>query len=113
MVLGLAGVLTLVGLGFLRGIVHGPGRRCLLPAQFLAVFLTLAPFMSTLIAIDTTAAVMTVLGGAVYLVGVSLFVYDRPRLLPRIFSHHEFFHVMVITASVLHFIAIWRVFATL
>lgn len=112
-VLGLAGVWTLVGLGLLREIVHGPARRFLLPAQFLAVSVTLAPLMSTLIAIDATAAVITVLGGAVYLVGVFLFVNDRPRLFPEIFSHHEFFHVMVITASILHFMAIWRVVATL
>ncbi len=112
-VLGLAGVWALVGLGFLREIVHGPGRRLLIPAQFLAVSLTLAPLVSTLIAIDSTAGVMTVLGGAVYLVGVFLFVNDRPRLFPRIFSHHEFFHVMVVAASILHFIAIWRVVAPL
>lgn len=112
-VLGLAGVWTLVGLGLLREIVHGPARRFLLPLQFLAVSVTLAPLMSTLTAIDTAAAVMTVLGGAVYLVGVYLFVNDRPRLFPKIFSHHEFFHVMVVTASALHFIAIWRVVATL
>ncbi len=112
-VLGLAGVWALVALGFLREIVRGRGRRILLPLQFLAVSVTLAPLMSTLAAIDTAAAVMTIAGGAVYLVGVYLFVNDRPRLSPRIFSHHEFFHVMVIVASVFHFVAIWRVVATL
>jgi hemolysin III len=56
---------------------------------------------------------MTVVGGAVYLVGVYLFVNDRPRLFPRVFSHHEFFHVMVVIASVIHFMAIWRVVTTL
>ena len=74
---------------------------------------TLAPLRGTLIAIDAAAAVITVLGGAVYLEGALLFVNDQPRLFPKIFSHHEIFHVMVITASVLHFIAIWRVVATL
>ena len=112
-VLGLAGVWTLVILGLLREIVHGPARRILLPLQCLAVSVTLAPMLSTLIAIDATAAVMTLVGGAVYLVGVFLFVNDRPRLSPRIFSHHEFFHVMVVVASILHFIAVWRVVATL
>jgi hemolysin III len=73
----------------------------------------MAPLMSTLIAIDTAAAIMTVVGGAVYLVGVYLFVNDRPRLFPRVFSHHEFFHVMVVIASVIHFMAIWRVVTTL
>jgi hemolysin III len=112
-VLGLAGVWTLVALGFLRETIHGPRRRLLLPLQVLAVAITMAPLMSTLIAIDTAAAIMTVVGGAVYLVGVYLFVNDRPRLSPRVFSHHEFFHVMVVIASVIHFIAIWRVVTTL
>lgn len=112
-VLGLVGIWTLVGLGLLREIVHGPIRRFLLPAQVMAVSVTLAPLVSTLLRIDTASALITVLGGAVYLVGVFLFVNDRPRLFPRIFSHHEFFHVMVVSASVLHFIAIWRVVATL
>lgn len=111
-VLGLAGVWTLVALGFLREIVQGPARRILLPLQFLAVSVTLAPLLSTLVAIDTAAAILTVVGGAVYLVGVFLFVNDRPRLSPRVFSHHEFFHVMVIIASVIHFIGIWRVVTT-
>jgi hemolysin III len=109
-VLGLAGVWILVALGLLRETVHG---RFLLPLQFLAVAITLAPLLSTLIAIDTAAALMTVVGGAVYLVGVYLFVNDRPRLSPRVFSHREFFHVMVVIASVTHFIAIWRVVTTL
>lgn len=111
-VLGLVGVWTLLALGFLREIVRGPTRRFLLPLQFLAVLVTLAPMLSTLVGIETAAAVLTVIGGTVYLVGVFLFVNDRPRLFPRIFSHHEFFHVMVILASVMHFIAIWRVVAT-
>jgi len=111
-VLGLAGVWTLVALGFLREVVEGPARRILLPLQFLAVAVTLAPLLSTLVAIDTTAAVLTVLGGAIYIIGVFLFVNDRPRLAPRIFSHHEFFHVMVVVASALHFIAIWLVVST-
>ncbi len=112
-VLGLAGVWTLVALGILREIVDGPWRRILLPLQFLAVAVTLAPLLSTLVAIDTGAAVLTVVGGSVYLIGVALFVNDRPVLVPRIFSHHEFWHVMVIVASILHFIAIWTVVATL
>ena len=112
-VVGLVGIWTLVVLGLLREIVSEPTRRILLPLQFLAVSLTLAPLLNTLVAIDTTAAIMTLIGGAVYLVGVFLFVNDRPRLSPRVFSHHEVWHVMVIIASVLHFIAIWRVVATL
>lgn len=112
-VLGLAGVWTLVALGFLREIARGALRRILLPLQFAAVAVTLAPLWGTLVAIDATAAVLTVIGGAIYLLGVFLFVNDRPRLSPRIFSYHEFFHVMVIVASAIHFLAVWRVISPL
>ncbi|HEX6222756.1 MAG TPA: hemolysin III family protein [Acidimicrobiia bacterium] len=112
-VVGLAGVWTLVALGLLTEVAGGAVRRILLPLQFAAVAVTLPPLWATLAAIHPTAAVLTVVGGAIYLLGVFLFVNDRPRLAPRIFSHHEFFHVMVIVASAIHFLAIWRVVSTL
>jgi len=112
-VLGLSGVWALVALGMGRELVRAPWRRVLLPLQFVAVAVTLVPLWMTLVRIDPTAAVLTVAGGVVYLLGVALFVNDRPKLFPRVFSHHEFWHVMVIVASVLHFLAVWRVISSL
>jgi hemolysin III len=37
-----------------------------------------------------------------------LLVTNRPQLWPRVFSYHEVFHIMVVTASVVHFVMIWR-----
>lgn len=108
-VLGLSGIWALAALGLSKELVHGTLRRVLLPFQFLAVAVTVVPLWVTLSRIETTAAVLTVAGGIVYLIGVFLFVNDRPRLAPRVFSHHEFFHVVVIVASMLHFIAVWIV----
>ena len=45
-------------------------------------------------------------GGACYVLGTIIFATRRPRLFPRIFSHHEVFHVLVIAGSGLHFWAI-------
>jgi hemolysin III len=53
--------------------------------------------------------VLLVVGGVVYLLGVLFFINDRPRLAPRVFSHHEVWHIVVIVASVIHFVAVWRV----
>jgi hemolysin III len=47
-------------------------------------------------------------GGILYTVGMVFVVTQRPRLWPRVFSSHELFHVLVIAASALHFVAIWR-----
>ena len=55
-----------------------------------------------------TASGLAVLGGATYTVGLILMVLNRPRLWPRVFSYHEVFHVMVVAASAVHFVLVWR-----
>jgi hemolysin III len=53
------------------------------------------------------AIVFIALGGACYTIGAIIFLTKKPSLLPRSFSYHELFHVLVVTASVLHFIAVF------
>lgn len=53
-------------------------------------------------------AALAVIGGAVYSVGMVLLITNRPRLWPRVFSYHEVFHVMVVAASSIHFVMVWR-----
>lgn len=52
-------------------------------------------------------------GGMIYTVGMVIVVTNWPRLWPRVFSSHEVFHILVITASALHFAAIIRYVAPL
>lgn len=52
-------------------------------------------------------------GGVIYTVGMVIVTTNWPKLWPRVFSSHELFHVMVVTASVLHFAAILRYVAPL
>lgn len=47
-------------------------------------------------------------GGLLYTIGTVIVVTGRPRLWPRVFSSHEVFHILVVTASALHFTATWR-----
>lgn len=54
------------------------------------------------------ASGLAVLGGVIYTVGMVFLITNRPRLWPRVFSYHEVFHVMVVTASVVHFVMVWR-----
>lgn len=44
--------------------------------------------------------------GVLYTVGMVFLLTERPRLFPRVFSHHELFHVMVIAATAINFAAI-------
>jgi len=51
---------------------------------------------------------LAIAGGLVYSIGMLGLVTNRPRLWPRVFSYHEVFHIMVVTASVIHFVMVWR-----
>lgn len=46
------------------------------------------------------------IAGFLYTVGMVFMLTGRPRLFPRVFSHHELFHVLVIAASAVNFVAI-------
>lgn len=54
------------------------------------------------------AILLLALGGLCYTVGVVVFLTKKPLLFPRSFSYHELFHVLVVAASALHFLAIFR-----
>jgi hemolysin III len=45
----------------------------------------------------------------IYLGGLAMFVRSWPRLFPGIFGFHETFHVLVVAASLAHFLAIWQI----
>jgi hemolysin III len=47
-------------------------------------------------------------GGIVYSLGAVVFARRRPDPVPDWFGFHEVFHVLVIAAAVLHFVAIYR-----
>jgi hemolysin III len=47
-------------------------------------------------------------GGVMYTIGMVFLVTNRPRLWPRVFSYHEVFHIMTVSATSLHFLVIWR-----
>jgi len=113
----LDGVALAVGLGLLWGIaITGVFLKSLLPSvkTWLSVTLQLAMGWIAIVWIPRIvdelgvgAVVLILLGGLCYTVGAVIFLTKWPRLLPRSFSYHELFHVLVVTASILHFMAIW------
>jgi hemolysin III len=50
--------------------------------------------------------IMLAVAGFLYTVGMVFMLTGRPKLFPRVFSHHELFHVLVIGASAVNFVAI-------
>jgi len=49
-----------------------------------------------------TPLLLVLLGMALYGLGALVFLIERPKLWPRVFSFHELFHVLLVTASGLH-----------
>ena len=54
------------------------------------------------------AAILAVVGGAIYTSGMVLLITNKPRLWPRVFSYHEVFHIMVVAATAVHFVMVSR-----
>ena len=46
-----------------------------------------------------TPAHLALAAAALYVVGVVVFLTERPRLWPRVFSHHELFHVLLVAGT--------------
>ena len=66
----------------------------------------MAPLFLMLGAMEPKLFVLTVSGSIAYLVGMLMMIRHWPPLLPRIFSYHEVFHIIVIAAAVTHFLAV-------
>lgn len=88
-------------------------------SKFPIALMTTLGWLALLVMIPLTqraggvAAILLAAGGVLYTVGMIFLVTNRPKLWPRIFSYHELFHVLVVTATSLHFVATWRYVAPL
>ena len=57
-------------------------------------------------ALGVAAAVLVIVGGALYSVGALTYASAWPNPFPTIFGFHEVFHLLVIAAAVTQFVAL-------
>lgn len=117
-VAALDGMARVAALGLVWGIaVVGVVLKLVLhdPRTWLSITLQMAMGWSALVwlpwilaRLGWGAVLLILAGGACYTLGTIFFTTRRPRLLPRIFSYHEVFHVLVVAGSSLHWLAIAR-----
>lgn len=50
---------------------------------------------------------LLVLGGIVCTIGAIVYALKWPNPFPKVFGFHEFFHVLIVLAGVLHFFVIY------
>jgi len=72
---------------------------------WLAIF-GVRDFVTTLGVADT---VLMYGGGVVYTAGAAVLAARRPDPWPEVFGYHEVWHTMVLIASAMHYVLVWRV----
>ena len=58
--------------------------------------------------VGISGALLLIAGGVFYTLGAVIYWRKRPNPVPHVFGYHEVFHVFVVVASLLHFVAIAR-----
>lgn len=115
-VAGLRGAATWWCLGLVWGIaLVGITLKLGLPSTSTGLSVTLQLVMGWTVifwipqiwgSLGARAIVFIAVGGLFYTTGSVVFLTKWPKLFPRTFSYHELFHVLVVVASVFHFLAI-------
>lgn len=86
-----------------------PTPRWLGTAGYIAAgWATVVPFTQIISALPWEGSGLIVLGGVLYTVGAVVFALRRPDPWPRWFGYHEIFHVFVVAASTVHYVAVWQ-----
>ncbi len=70
------------------------------------------PFISEFLqALGPLSTVLLITGGLIYTLGAVIYSVKWPNPYPVTFGYHEIFHILVMIASVFHFIVIYRLIA--
>jgi hemolysin III len=95
------------GLGVLQTILWVQAPKPLAAALYVLMGWLLLPYAGAVWHSLGAAGVGLIgLGGLFYTAGAVIYAVRRPDPLPTVFGYHEIFHVLVILASVCHFIAV-------
>lgn len=105
--LAVAWTIAIIGAGVAISPAKGP--RWLAVAAY-ASFGSLAaiPMLRVAHALSAGGLTLLVAGGAIYIAGGVIYAREGPNPWPAWFGYHEVFHVMVVVASTLHVVALWR-----
>jgi len=97
-------------LGATAKLVRFEGSRVIGGTMYIVVgwlpILGVHDFVARLGVADT---VLMYAGGIVYTAGAAVLAARRPDPWPEVFGYHEVWHTMVLVASAMHYVLIWRV----
>lgn len=98
------------GIGILQSILFTNMPRLIRAGIYLIAGYVAIPYLSVMASVMGVANFgLTVAGGTIYSVGAIGYGFKFPDFSPRYFGYHEFFHVLVSVAAILHFIVIYSI----
>jgi hemolysin III len=105
--LTVAWLVALVAIGIIMSPIRVP--RWLHGVSAITIgWLAVVPFTQIAGALPAAGSGLIMLGGVLYTLGAVAYITRWPNPAPRWFGYHEIFHLFVIAASVMHWLAIWR-----
>ncbi len=104
-------VLALIWICAVAGVI-GAAPFLRIPRQVLTSLYLAMGWVAVIALVPLTAALgwvataLMALGGLQYSIGAAAYAFKWPRLWPRVFGYHEFFHLAVITATVTFYVIV-------
>tara|TARA_B000000477_G_scaffold120640_1_gene122313 strand:- start:968 stop:1594 length:627 start_codon:yes stop_codon:yes gene_type:complete len=99
---------VVAGIGILQTFIFTNAPRMIRAGIYLIAGYIAIPYLSVLSSImGFTNFSLTVAGGTIYSVGAISYGLKFPDFSPKYFGYHEFFHVLISLAAILHFIVIY------
>lgn len=96
---------ALLGLALNLAWIDGP--RWLSVAAYIAVgWVGVIAVPQLFSRVGVAAAVLVIVGGALYTLGAVAYATKRPNLIPRWVGFHEVFHLLVVAAAAVQFVAV-------
>lgn len=96
-------------LGALYCLLRPRGSRAIRATIYVLLGVMMVPFAPSLYsAIPAFPFVLSLCGGASYIVGACVYVAGWPNPVPRHYGHHEVFHLFVFAGAATHYFVIWQ-----
>ena len=103
----LAGVWVAAAVGVAFSLVWIDAPRWLQATSYLALgWAGVIAIPALLHDVGVAPFVLFLVGGLLYSVGATIYAAQRPNPWPRTFGFHELFHLLVVAAALVHFIAV-------
>jgi len=100
----------IAGIGIIQTVLFTNTPRMVRAGIYLIAGYMAIPYLSVLSSVmGFTNYALTVAGGTIYSVGAIGYGLKFPDLSPKYFGYHEFFHILVSVAAILHFIVIYSI----